>query len=192
MSVAQIFGVLSSFMMLCSRTHYFNSLFRGKAKPHTFSWFIWAIISSIGFAAQVAEGAGPGSWARGFSSLTCFILVIVSLLKGEKNVKKSDWITLFFALAAIPLWIATKTPVWSVILVCVIDTVGYFPTIRKSWNKPYEEPALSYVFSGMCAFFSLLAIEHYTLSTWLYSAVLTFTNATMASILFYRRKQAHK
>lgn len=184
----EIFGILSTFMMLCSRANYFNSTFRGRTRPHAFSWFIWGIISTIGFAAQVAEGAGAGSWARGLSAATCFMLVVVSLMKGEKNIRRSDWVTLVVALCAIPLWVATKTPVWSVILVCCIDTIGYFPTVRKSWDKPHSETALSYTLSCLCALFSIFAIENYTLSTWLYSAVLTVTNGGMVAFLLIRRK----
>jgi hypothetical protein len=169
-SHTEFFGVLSTLMMVLSRANYFNSIFRGKTRPHAFSWFIWGIISSIGFAAQVAEGAGAGSWARGFSAFTCFILVIVALIKGEKV-------------------IITKTPVWSVMLVCIIDTIGYFPTLRKSWTKPQEEAAQSYLFGSLCALFSLFAIEHYTLSTWLYPAVLTWSNGSMAGFLAVRRRQ---
>ncbi len=188
MPVTEFFGALAVFAMVCSRGNYFRSIFQGKTKPHAFSWFIWGTISSIGFAAQVAEGAGPGSWARGFAAATCFMLVIVALMRGKNNIKRSDWVTFFVSLAAIPLWVATKTPVWSVILVCIIDTLGYYPTVRKSWEKPDEEAALSYIFSACGAFFSILALEHYTLSTWLYSAVLTWSNGSMALFLWARRR----
>ena len=179
-------------MSMCSRANYFHAIFRGKTKPHAFSWLIWGVISSIGVAAQLAEGAGAGAWARMFATVTNFILVFVSLKKGTRNITRSDWITLIVALSAVPLWIITKTPVWSVILVCVIDTLGYLPTVRKSWEKPHEEAALSYLISGCGAFFSLIAIEHYTLSTWLYPAALTCSNTAMALFLVLRRKHARK
>lgn len=187
MTAFEILGLLSVGMMLCSRGTYFVSIFQGKTRPHAFSWLIWATISSIGFAAQYAEGAGAGSWARGFGAATCFLLIFVSLWKGERNIYRADWVTLAVALTAIPLWLLTKTPVWSVILVCLIDTIGYIPTIRKSWLKPREESAKSYAFSCAGALFSLLAVEHYVLSTWLYPAVLVLTNGSMAAFLLARR-----
>ncbi len=195
MTYTEVFGILSILLMLCSRANYFNSIFRGRTHPHAFSWFIWSVISSIGVAAQIAEGAGAGFWGRAFGSATCFIMVIIALVKGERNIKRSDWITLAVALSAIPLWVVTKTPVWSVLLVCTIDTLGYFPTVRKSWTKPHEEAARSYMFSSLSSLFSVLAVEHYTLSTWLYPAVLTVTNSGMVGFLLWRRytlKSAHK
>jgi len=175
-------------MMLCSRTVYFAGILRGRTHPHVFSWIIWGTISSIGFAAQVAEGAGPGSWARGFGSVTCFVLVFISFFKGEKDIRRGDWLTLAVALSAIPLWVITKTPFWSVLIVCFIDTIGYLPTLRKSWLKPQEEQAISYLFSCLGAAFSLVAIKQYTPSTWLYPAVLTVTNGSMWIFLGARRR----
>lgn len=183
-----LFGALSIVMMVCSRTGYFAGIARGRTHPHVFSWLIWGTISSIGFAAQVAEGAGPGAWARGFGSATCFLLVFISFFKGEKDIRRADWATLAAALSAIPLWMITKTPFWSVLIVCFIDTIGYIPTVRKSWLKPREEQAVSYVFSCLGAGFSLLAIKQYTPSTWLYPLVLFFTNGLMWAYLMARRR----
>lgn len=189
MTTAALFGLLSVAAMLAARLTYFASIWQGKTRPHAFSWFIWGVISSIGFAAQFAEGAGAGAWARGFGAATCFLLVFISLFRGEKNITRADWITLAVALSAIPLWILTKTPVWSVILVCLIDTIGYLPTVRKSWSKPQSESALSYSIGSLGAFLTLLAIENYTVSTWLYPAVLVASNGAMALFLLNRRSR---
>ena len=114
--------------------------------------------------------------------------MIISYFKGEKDIKRGDCITLAVALSSIPLWVLTKMPFWSVLIVCFIDTIGYLPTVRKSWLKPQEELAVSYLFSCLGAAFSLLAIEQYTPSTWLYPLVLTLTNGTMWLFLHARRR----
>ena len=90
MTRTELFGILSTLMMVCSRATYFNSVFRGRTRPHAFSWLIWGVIGGIGFAAQVAEGAGAGSWARGVSATTAFILVPVALFRGEQNIRRSS------------------------------------------------------------------------------------------------------
>lgn len=183
---------MSVAMMALSRAVYFASIFKGRTRPHAFSWLIWATISGIGFAAQAAEGAGPGSWARGFSAATCCLLAALGYFKGEKDITGSDRATLAVALCAVPLWIITETPVWSVVIVCVIDTIGYFPTVRKAWNKPHEEAAAAYFISTLCSFFSLFAIERYTVSTWLYPALLVFSNSALGVFLLARRASLRK
>lgn len=187
-----LFGALSIAMMVCSRAGYFADIWRGRTRPHLFSWLIWGTISSIGFAAQVAEGAGPGSWARGFGSATCFLLVGLAFWRGEKNIRRADWATLAVALSALPLWAAAGTPFWSVLIVCFIDTVGYLPTVRKAWRSPGSEMAPSYLFSCLGAFFSILAIKQYTPSTWLYPLVLGVSNGSMFVFLLARRRALEK
>ena len=183
----EIYAAVSVLLMLGSRGVYLTSIFSGRTRPHAFSWVIWSVISTIGFAAQVAEGAGPGSWARGVSAATCIICAVLGFTHGEKNITRADWITLVTALLAVPLWLLTETPVWSVILVCVIDTIGYLPTARKAYSKPHEETPRGYILSAFCALFSLLAISHYNLSTWLYPATLVITNALMAGYIISRK-----
>jgi len=189
MTLTLVFGVLSILMTVISRANYFYAVWQGKTKPHAFSWFIWGTVSSIGTAAQVLEGAGAGAWARILASISNFVLAGVALRRDMRvNIRPVDWATLAVALLAIPLWIATKTPVWSVILVCIIDTIGYVPTLRKSWHRPHEETARSYTLSAFSAIFSVLAVEHYSLSTWLYPAVLGVTNVGMVAYLLTRRR----
>lgn len=189
MTQAEIFGVLSTGMIFISRVFYFNGIFRHGAKPHAFSWLIWGTISAVGFAAQVAEGAGPGAWARGFACATCFLLVVIGYMRGDRGYTRGDWITLGVSLAAIPLWMVTKTPLWSVILVCIIDTVGFIPTVRKAWDRPWEEPASGYAFFTAGALLSIFAIERYTPATWLYPVLMVFTNCSMTAYLLIRRNK---
>jgi hypothetical protein len=191
LSAKDIYAAIAIALMLFSRGTYLTSILRGRTKPHAFSWLIWGVISSIGLAAQIADHAGPAIWVRAVGSVSCFFILGLCWWKGERDIRRADWITLLVALAAVPLWIATQTPVWSVILVCLIDTSGYVPTARKVWRKPGEETPYSYIFSCLGAFLSLLAIENYTPSTWLYPLVLTLSNLSMASFIFIRRAILH-
>jgi len=192
MTIKEIYALFAVLLMLASRGVYFASILKGRTRPHSFSWLIWGVISAIGFAAQVAEGAGPAAWARGFGSFTCYIIVVIGWLKGERDIRRIDWITLLVSLSAVPLWVVTKTPVYSVILVCLIDTSGYLPTVRKVWHKPQEEAWVGYVISSVGAMSSVLAIEHYNLSTWLYPSVLAVTNNLMAGYIVLRRRALAK
>lgn len=189
MTYATEFGALSTLMVLSSRANYFSGIFRGKVHPHMFSWVIWCVISAIGFTAQMSQGAGAGGWSRGFACITSFMIVLFACRKGTNYIKRSDWITLAVALSAIPLWIITRTPLWSVILVCTMDVLGCYPTLRKAWNRPYEEAVRSYLFSGIGGIFSLIAIEHYSPSTWLCPAEGLCANIMLISCLMWRRKK---
>ena len=158
-------------------------------RPHVFSWFIWGTLTAIGFAAQYAEGAGPGSWATGSASVGCFCVAFLALRRGERHITRSDWISFLAALAAIPLWYFTKDPLWSVILISIIDVLGYFPTVRKSYHKPHEELIFTHFIGTVKFAFSFLAMEQWLLTTWLYPAAISTANIALVIMLIVRREK---
>ena len=111
----------------------------------------------------------------------------MAYFRGEKNITTSDWVSFIGALAAIPLWYVTKEPLWSVILVVVIDAVGFYPTFRKSYFKPHEELAFMYGLDIGKFVLSILAMETYSATAVLYPLTASTLNIIFISMLLYRR-----
>src|SRR5215475_6486252 len=151
------FGLLSLVLSIVSYVPYLRSIFVANTRPHAFTWLVWGAVMAIAFVAQLYGRAGAGSWSTGLSAAFCLAIGIIALFRGEKHITRGDWIALLTTLAAIPLWVATSDPLWSVLLVTAIDAVAYYPTVRKSWAKPDEELAFKYVLSDIRYLFSLLA-----------------------------------
>ena len=188
MTEKEILGGLSFVMGMACFAVSIWAFYRGSTKPHLFTWLLWSILLSIAFAVQVVENAGPGSWHIGISALIAFFIVGVSFFRGEKHITKSDWAAFIIAMSAIPVWQMTGNPLWAIIIVSMIDAAAYYPTFRKSWMKPWEEPALAY-FIGMVQFsLSLFALERVAFTTALYPAVVVAMNVTMVLLLLCRRK----
>jgi hypothetical protein len=182
-----IYGILGVAFLLGSAVPYIIACWKGRAKPHAFSWILWSLINAIVFAAQVTEHAGAGAWTTAATTVINAGISAYALKYGEKEFTRGDWICFLSALAALPLWVLTKNPLWSVILVSIIDTFGFFPTLRKSWNKPYQEVAMTFVFSGFGFSFALASLDNYALVNWLYPAVVLATNIIFILTLLYRR-----
>jgi chromate transport protein ChrA len=176
-------------MTLVGYSFYFKDIFAGKTHPHAFSWLVWASLTAIAFAGQVSDGAGVGAWVTFTTAAISFIIFFLSLSRGEKNVTKSDWANLIGAGFAIVLWIFTKEPVLSVILITIIDFLGFMPTIRKSYYKPHEETLIHYVLAGFKFLLATIALENYSLTTWLYPMSLVLANFLFVIMLTVRRKQ---
>jgi hypothetical protein len=183
----EFFGFLSAALSLISYAPYFLGIARGEITPHVFTWLIWALATGIVFAAQYSAGAGVGAWATGFTCFLCLIVVIISLRRGNRNIRRSDWAAFLGGLAAIPVWYATSEPLTAVILITAIDGVAYYPTFRKSVTKPYEEATLFYGLSNLKHICSLLAIARYSLTTVLYPSVLIIMNSLLIGMLLRRR-----
>jgi hypothetical protein len=181
-------GTISSVIAVVAYIPYFKDIFRGKTKPHIFSWFIWGLLGVITFTAQVVKGAGAGSWANGLTALICFTIAALSIAHGEKQITLTDKLSFSGAIFALILWFLTKNPLSAVVLACVIDTLAYVPTFRKAYQKPFEETLPSFIVTTIGIIISLFALEAYNPTTWLYLAVLTASNSIFIIMLIVRRK----
>ncbi|MGE0252729.1 MAG: hypothetical protein AB7G80_03240 [Dongiaceae bacterium] len=186
--VKELLSLIGIAIAIYAYVPYFRGIWRGETKPHVFSWFLWGVLTGIGWAAQYAENAGPGAWITGFTSLMCLIVAVIAFRQGEKNITTSDWVSFIAALCSIPLWYITKDPLWAVILITVIDALAFYPTFRKSWHKPEQEVTLTYTLSGVKFALALPALENFTLTTALYPASLVVMNFGFVAMVLARRK----
>ena len=182
-----VIGILSLIIALLSYAPYVRSVFVANTKPHAFSWLVWGTVSAIAFFAQFVNNAGAGGWVTGFSALACLGIGILALFRGEKDITRGDWISFLSTVLAIPLWIITDDPLWSVLLVTGIDAAAYYPTFRKSYSKPDEELAFKYVLTAFKYLLSLLALENYTIVTGIYPFVSFFMEIGIVAMLLWRR-----
>ena len=189
MDLKVAFAVISIGMTLAGYFYYFRDIFRGKTKPHAYSWLVWGLLTAIAFFGQLSDNGGPGAYVTAVTAGISFVIFFLALVRGEKNITRSDKINLAAALLAIIPWLLTDNPVFSVILITIIDFLGFLPTIRKSWNKPYEETFIHYVFAGLKFVLAIIALDHYSITTWLYPASLIAANLFFAIMLIVRRKQ---
>lgn len=184
-----IIGFVAAIIGIYAFYPYLRDIFRRKTRPHIFTWGVWGMLMGIGFFAQISQNAGPGAWVTGVFAVLNFVIVILALKYGEKNITRSDWIMLLVALLAIPLWVLTNNPLWSVILISVIDVVAFVPTFRKSWSKPHEETLETFVWVSLSFLLSFWALETLNLTTILYPATLLGINIVFIALSLMRRRQ---
>jgi len=192
METKTIIALASIAMTIFGYSFYFKDIFAGKTKPHAFSWLVWATLTSIAFFGQLSAGAGPGAWVTATTAVVSFVIFWLALTRGEKDITKSDKIFLGASFFAIIPWLLTKDPLISIILVTVIDFLGFLPTIRKSIKKPYEETLIHYVFAGLKFLLAIIALDNYTLVTWLYPASLVLANWFFIVLLLVQRRKVSK
>lgn len=168
---------------------YFRTIFSGKTKPHAFTWLVWGVLTAIAFGGQVVDGGGAGAWVTGFTAIISFVIFILGLVKGEKDFPLADWLCLAGCMVALALWAITNDPILAIVLITVIDILAFIPTFRKSYSKPYSEPAFTYALSGLKFLVSLFALQQLSAVTVLYPASLVLTNGLFVLLLLVQRKR---
>lgn len=185
----EILAGIGILFMLASYSIYIYSIFKGETRPHPFSWFIWGLLTAIGFVAQISDGAGVGALITFLSAVISFFIAGIGYIK-RKNIviTRSDKWAFILSLTAIPLWWITDTPLWSVLLITLIDVAGFYPTFRKSWHAPQQESVMSYGLGGAKHLFTILALEHYSIITALFPFSLVLSNFALIMMILYRKK----
>lgn len=182
-------AIISIMMTVTGYFYYIRDVFAGKTKPHAFTWLVWTALTAIAFAGQLSDNGGPGAYVTGLTSAISFIIFILAIKRGEKNITTSDKLNLLGAVFALVLWSWTNNPLWSVILITIVDLLGFLPTIRKSYHKPHEETLISYVLAGLKFALAIVALDNYSLVTWLYPASLVAADVLFVTMLLVWRKR---
>lgn len=167
---------------------YLRDTFKKKTTPHVYTWFIWGTVTAIAYALQVNGGAGVGSWVTLSVAIIAYIIFAFGLRAGSKDITFSDTVFFILSLIAIFLWLVAKRPVLSVMLVSMIDILGFVPTIRKSWSKPYSETLFTYELNAFRHGLSVFALQQYSIVTWLYPVSWAFANALFSLMIVFRRR----
>lgn len=182
-----ILGVIGIGMTIAAHIPYLLQTIKGTNKPHIFTWIIWTLLTFIAAAVQYVGGAGMGAWITFITGLICVVITVFAFQKGEKNITRSDWVMFIAGLLTIPLWAATNSPLWSIIMITAIDCSAFYPTFRKSWHKPHEENTFMYGFNIPRHVVSIASISSLNILTVLYPAALLAMNIIMYAMLKTRR-----
>lgn len=186
----ELAGSIAIILSLVGYIPYLRDVFGGKTKPHAFSWIVWTVITFIVGIAQLAAGAGWGTVHNLVTGIICLVIVFFALRNKDKDIKRIDVYLFCAALTAIPLWVVTKNPTYSIIMITVIDILAFIPTLRKTWHDPASETLISYVLAGIKYCVAIVAISVYGLSTLLYPIALIVMNVAIVSIIVLRHGTA--
>ena len=146
------------------------------------------MLTAIGFFAQLSDNAGPGAWITGISAAFTFFIAIIGYIKrSEITITRTDTITFVAALTSIPLWLVTDTPLYSVILITIIDAIAFYPTFAKTWHRPDQELPFQTIMAALKFILSLFALNNYTIITVLYPLSLVIMNTGFLIVLYGRR-----
>ncbi len=183
-----ILAYVAIIVEIISYAIYFRSIYRNEAKPHAFTWFVWAILNVVGFAAVIVAGGEAGSWVLGVNAIACFAIAGVGFYQRHVDYDLYDWLALFGALIGAFLWWITKNPLYAVILVSLSDCLAFSLTIRKAYKFPFEENVSSFAVGILYYILAIIALENYSVTTWLYHAVIILLDTTLVATILMRRK----
>ena len=187
MELKFIFGIISVAIGLASFFPYIRDIFLKKTTPHIYSWLVWSVLQTIGVVTMIAGHAGYGALGLVMGGIVSVSVFLLSFKYGTKNITIFDTICLVGALIAVAVYFFQKDPLLAVVLITVIDFIGFLPTYRKGYMEPQSETITLYLLSAISNAFALVAITDYSVVTVLYVGSLVITNGIIVVILLGRR-----
>jgi uncharacterized protein with PQ loop repeat len=186
--VKEIIGGIAALLTVFSYIAYYRDILRGATRPHTYSWTLWGLLTTLLVALQIKGGAGPGAWITITAGLLCFGVVFLSIKHGNRDITWSDKIVAVLSLIAMGLWLGVNQPVVALVFAIIADLLAFVPTVRKSWNKPETETLSFYVTNTFRFTLGLAALDSFTFLSSAWQIVWLVGNALFAAMLVYRRK----
>lgn len=188
----ELIGIIGIALVVIAYAPYIFDIIRNKAKPHPFSWLIWTITSVSMFILQTLHGSGSGAYPLGVVSVFALTIAILAFYKSKVVITKSDIVCLVLALIGIIFWLVVRQPLVSVVLLLLVDLVGFAPTLRKGWRAPYEDSISLWGINFFRQFSSILAIQKYNPITLMTPLAWMILSASLCIVLIVRRMDTKK
>jgi hypothetical protein len=187
--IKEVIGIIAASLVFVAYIPYLRDIFKGKTKPHPYSWFVWGFNTVLIFALQISHGAGAGAYTTATVTLMSFFVCALGIKYGTKDIKLIDTICLILAIIAAIIWLFAKEPTFSAILLVFIDMLGFAPSVRKAWNKPGEETLSLWTLNSFRHALSIVALQSYSIITVINPGAWAVANFAFSIILVSRRRK---
>lgn len=185
----ELLSAIAIIITLLAFVPYILSILNGTTKPHVFSWIIWGATTFVVFLAQLQDHAGVGAWPIGVSGIITLVIAVLAYWKrADVSITATDWWFLMAALLSLPLWYFTADALYAVIILTSVDALGFGPTLRKVYAAPHSESIAFFALFALRNMIVVLALEHYSLTTVLFPAVIAAACLLVIASMIYRRR----
>lgn len=185
----ELLAALAVVLTFVAYVPYIRSIRRGETKPHVFSWVIWGLSTVLAFVGQLAGAGGIGAWPIGISGLiTLYVAFLAFKRRADSTIKPIDWVFFVAALASMPLWWLTRDPLWAIVVLTVVDMLGFVPTFRRAFEHPFGESIPYYVLMAVRNSVAIAALETYSVTTILFPGVIAIACAIFVMMVLWRRR----
>lgn len=141
-------AILGGILAACGTIPYILEMIRGKTKPRIVTWLTWSMLTGVAAAAAFTAGDTSSGIFALLGALTTGVIVVIGLKVGDRSFDPLDVVCMIGVVVGLALWLIFNSPAIGVWAAIVIDLVGFVPTFKHAWQKPYEETASTFAMVG--------------------------------------------
>ena len=167
-----IASAAATIIALVAYVPYLIDMFKGKNKPHLYTWISIFFITAVVAYIQLVGGAGVGAIPTILGVGVDAVILFYCFRFGTKDIVLLDKFCLAFSVLGVIFYGAFHSkPILSLVIVTLAEIVSFIPTFRKTRNDPYSESLPSYYLLMLKLLLILVALQKYNLLTVSYSAL---------------------
>lgn len=191
MTLQEFFGIGAGIVELVALPLYIRSILKGGTKPDRVTWWVLTLVSGLLTASYFEVGAEQTIWLPLAFTIGMFLTALLSIKYGEGKLtlNTTDRISLIGAIVSLAVWSLLKSPITALYLIILTEFIGLYPTIQKSYMRPWTESKLPWILGTVAAALNVLAIDQWTLAIALYPWYVLLTNTLIIYFLVYPRKK---
>jgi len=85
------------------------------------------------------------------------------------------------------LWLVANDPIWAVVLITIIELLGFGPTLHKTWLHPYSESMSFLVIMIVRNALIIVALDQLSLTTALFPAAVAAACWALIAVMAWRK-----
>jgi len=185
----EILGYISGGLIAISVIPYVRDILLGKTKPERATWFIWAVLLTIAFFAQLSEG---GTWSlitTLIDWLGVVVIFILSIKYGMGGSTKLDKMALVGALIGLILWYITDEALVALFITVFIDALACMLTVVKTYKEPKTETVVAYIICGTGGLLGAISVGEINFSLLLFPLWIGISNYAIGITAILGRKR---
>lgn len=188
-----IASVIAIIIALVAYIPYLIDMFRGKNKPHLYTWISIFLITAVVAYLQVIGGGGVGAIPTILGVGVNAVILFYCFKFGTKDIVPIDKICLAISIIGIVSYILLQEhPVIALVIVAIAEIISFIPTFRKTRNDPYSESLPSYYLLMLKLALILVALETYNLLTVSYSVLWLLVFTIFLTAVYYWRSKSKR
>jgi hypothetical protein len=178
-------SILSGLIIVAGVVPYILDVLKRQTKPRIVSWFNWTLLTGIAAAASLADKQYASAALTLAATIATALVVIFGLRYGDRKFEAFDIYCELGALLGLILWIIFNSPLVAIAATVSIDFIAALPTLKHSWQKPYEETRLAYISGVAGGFLALAAVNKPHLSGLLYPVYIPLANLALVLLISF-------
>lgn len=165
---------------------YVIAILFGKAKPNRITWLIWFSIGVFFNISYYAAGARENMLLSLAGQINAGIILGLSIKYGVHKLVKTDVVCLLLAIGAFLIYLISKNAANAVLMILLVNFIGFVPTYVKTWREPRSEPVLPWALGIIAGILILPATDFSRVAIYIQPTYEILTKVLLLSIIAYR------